>query len=211
MVEDTSNLKRNIPLEEVFMDQIDDILYGMLIVKATYNENKKELYLSNEKYLEARKEYTTLTRKTDRTARNKVDKMIQLGYITKSIDDKHKEYLIIKDKHSLWQVVKYDMLRYLVTTKSQSSVKIYAYLLNKFIYKQGSGEGWSFTLEELAQVLGYSEASSKSGNVTTSMRMIVDDLARTKVINFKTYSDGKTQKMRLIWVEQEYNKLEKVG
>lgn len=211
MVQDTSKLTRTIPLEEVFMDKIDDILYGMLAVKATYNPNSKELYLNNEKYMEVRKEYVKMTRKTDRTVRNRIDTMIKTGYLIRQIDDKGKDYLVIRGNHVAWEYVKYDMLKYLITTKSQSSVKVYTYLLNKFKWKQGSDEGYSFTLKELAMVCGYSESSANNSDITGMFRMIIDDLTRTGVINYKTYSDGKTQRMRLLWVEQEYSKLEKVG
>ena len=80
---DTSNLTRVIPLEEMFMNKIDDILYGFLLIRATFDPNIKKLYLSNEKYLETRKEYMRIIKVSDRTIRNKVDKMIFLGYISK--------------------------------------------------------------------------------------------------------------------------------
>ena len=79
----TANLTRVIPLEEMFMNKIDDILYGFLLIRATFDPNINKLYLSNEKYLETRKEYMRIIKVSDRTIRNKVDKMIFLGYISK--------------------------------------------------------------------------------------------------------------------------------
>ena len=187
------------------MNKIDDILYGFLLIKATFDPSIKKLYLSNDKYLEARKEYMRIIKTSDRTIRNKVDKMIFLGYISKGSNR-----LIFTQEHSAWEYVKYDMLKYLVATKSERSIKVYTYLLNKFKWKQNDPQGYSFTLKELALACGYSETSASTG-AASIFRLIVEDLARTGVINFKTYNDGKSSRMRLIWVEQEYEKLKPVG
>lgn len=207
MVETTTTAKtRRIPMDELFMGKVDDIFYGFLSLKATYNPNQKELYLTKQNELLARKEYHTMTKVTDRTLRNRVGKMVEYGYLV----DKGDRY-VFSAESSLWEIVQYDMLKYLVATKSENSVKIYCYLLNKFKWKQSSGEGYSFTLKGIARAIGYSESSSNSSNVTSIIRMIVEDLTRTGIINFVDYYDGKAPKMRLTWVEQDANKLEKVG
>lgn len=60
-----------------------------------------------------------------------------------------------------YQLIDNEMLWYVVSTRNKQAVKIYTYLVNKFLWKRQTQELYTFTKKELLTAIGY---SSKSDN-----------------------------------------------
>lgn len=201
---------RRIPTDQGFMSlSIDDILYGYLVTQATYNPSKKELYLPYKKVLEAKRNFATQGRVDIRTVRNRIKKMIEGGYIT---EKENGDYIFLQNS-TAWQLVEFEMLEYLVTTRNTNCIKIYCYLLSKFLWKEKQRkqdleiDKYKFTLGELARSIGYSETSSKEGKALKIVKFILDSLQREGIINCVQFYEDKTPYLRLVNVVQKYSSL----
>lgn len=83
--------KRRIPTDPGFMSlKIDDILYGFLVTQATFNPERKILYLPYKKVIEAKNTFARIARVDIRTVRNRIKKMIDGGYI---IEEESGDYI----------------------------------------------------------------------------------------------------------------------
>lgn len=182
---------------------IDDILWGMILVKATYNERDKELYITEENLLEVKRDYTRGIGVTARTTRNRLDKYFSLGMMEEKIVDNKIYYRLEDKKYQQYKIIDYYILKYLVTTKSHNSIKIYTYLLNKYDLWYGRDNMYSFTAGELLLALGYTESSARKGDLTEMVNMILKDLRKTGLIDYAEYFDGKSPRMRLTKVAKK--------
>lgn len=198
------NYTRNISLEPEFMNYgIDDILWGMILVKATYNEKDKELYITEDNLLEVKRDYTRGIGVTARTTRNRLDKYFSLGMMEQKIVDNKVYYRLEDKKYQQYKIIDYYILKYLVITKSHNAIKIYTYLLNKYDLWYGRDNMYSFTAHELLLALGYTESSANNGNLTEMIKMILRDLQKTGLIDYAEYYDGKSPRMRLLKVAKK--------
>lgn len=145
--------------------KVDDILYGFLVTLATYNPATKELYLPYKDVLTAKRTFANVARVDIRTVRNRVKRMIDGGYI---VENEKGDYIFSADSKE-WQLVEYNMLKYLVATRNDNCIKIYCYLLKKFLWKEDERgknpdiDKYKFTKGEIARALGYSETSARDG------------------------------------------------
>lgn len=75
------------------------------------------------------------------------------------------------------------MIYYLVITSNMNVIKIYLYLLNKWLWKaeKESTFDYDFTLKELRQALGYSD--SNNHEVDSAFRTILFSLAKQGIID----------------------------
>ena len=48
-----------------------------------------------------------------------------------------------------------NMLEYLLNTRNHNSIRLYLYLLNKYLWKENKNENYCFTIVELAKAIGY--------------------------------------------------------
>lgn len=199
--------KRNISLEQDFMNyNIDDILWGMILVKATYNPQIKQLYITDLNLIEVKRDYTRGIGVTARTTRNRVQKYIDMGMMEQKVMENTIIYTI-KDKYTKYKLVDYYILKYLVTTKSHNAIKVYTYLLNCYDLKKGQDNMYSFTVRELLLALGYAETTANKGDNTTMISMILRDLKKTELIDFVEYYEDKAPRMRLTKVATKKEEL----
>lgn len=148
---------RLIPQEKDFLHySTDDLLYGLLIYSASIESDEKNhisyLYVKKSDIIGIKKRVAEWTQSTVRTVDNHLIKLIQKEYIAYDVDKKR---YIIKDYLDRYQVLKNETLYFLLSTLRPNIVKIYAYLLNKYKWKQQTNEYYYFSINELLNLLGY--------------------------------------------------------
>lgn len=114
---------------------------------------------------------------SEATIRNTIKLYKIIGIITEEkIIDKYERLVdvyVLKQDFKRFQYIKTDTLKYLVDTANINVIKVYTYLLNKFIYKKNSNEKYSFTKKELCKSIGYSYRNdniSKINNILTCLK-----------------------------------------
>ena len=89
---------------------------------------------------------------TIRTMGNHLHDLMDKGYI--EYDQLNKRY-IIKNYHEKYQQVNNHMLFVLLQNMRPNTIKIYSYLLNKYIWKKSEGKVFYFSISSLLKDLGY--------------------------------------------------------
>lgn len=200
-------MKRRIPMDKEFMNYgVEDILYGMIALKASYNTSAQELYITYSNLLEVKREYRSAMCITRQTVDNRVKKLITKGYLVEQNNGQEIKYVLTADS-SKWELIDYEMLKYLVRTRNTHCIKIYCYLLNKYKWKKATAEYYSFTIKELLLALGYSDSSSQSGFFTETISIIIDSFNREGIIKTAQYYEGKAPRVRLLNVVQKVEEL----
>lgn len=116
---------------------------------------------------------------------------------------------VLLENYRTYQYIPLDTLQYLANTASSSVIKIYAYLLNKHIYKQKFNQFYSFTLQELAEQIGITDFNN--GN-TRRVKDCLNSLLSVDLISYAEYyvtidSGVPSPRMRLTSANQHYKKL----
>lgn len=172
-------MQRRISLEEDFMNySSNDILYGYMLASSTYHPVEKKLYLSKKNYFE--KEIPQIVAKLCGKSKRTIERHLavlmseerKLVAVEKLIcGDKEEECFVFPyDYDGAFQLVENDMLEYVVHTRNNCAVRIYVYLLNKYLWKKP--EDYLFTSKELLAAMGYSPKSNSS----TAYKMVADIL-----------------------------------
>ena len=149
-----NELQKPIPTEKDFMiNKISDLVYGYLqtqsyIGKNTKGEEVSLVYKTN--YLID--DISRATKIKKRTVYNKVKNLVNSGYIKE-------EEVFDKDGHvkkaytfktiNLYQKVNMETLRYLVSTGNDNVIKVYVYLLNRYLYKQNINKQYLFSERDI--------------------------------------------------------------
>lgn len=126
---------RRIPLTEDFLHyHIPDLIYGYIQHKATYNPQKGILYITADNLRKHKKTLEILCDCSRRTIDRQIQILITEKFIEETTDGKQCIYVIppVGDK---WQLIDWNMLEYLLNTRNNNCIKIYAYLLNKYLWK----------------------------------------------------------------------------
>lgn len=178
---------RRFSLEKDFMDySINDIIYGYLSYNSTFDKNNKERYIYMKDVAKLKPELARMLDCTARTVTNNINKMI--------IDDGHPDRLLragLKNGEAVYflvegpgryQFINYDILWYLLQTRSKIAIKVYVYLLNKYLWKQQSNEHYIFTIEEIAEAMGY---STKSMTIRPVISTLLESFCREGLICWK--------------------------
>ena len=161
---------RRFPLTEDFMSyKVDDLLYGYLQYKATYNPNKDRLYISLDNLRKSKSNIETMCGCSRRTIDRQIKSLIQDGMVEEVVED-NKYIYSLPYVGNRYQIIDWNMLEYLLNTRNHNSIRLYVYLLNKYLWKQDKEENYCFTIAELAEAIGY---QSKQ---TSTNRMIEDIL-----------------------------------
>ena len=219
------NRKRRFSLEENFMHYtIDDILFGVMYYLSTYHPTEKVFYLTKKNFTKNRK---IIKEACDgistQTLNNHLavlleKKLIQEKEIT-SGGEKYPSYTFSYEYKEKYQLIENEMLWYIVSTRSKQAVKIYIYLLNKYMWKKKDNqEQYVFTNSELLGALGYSTNSSnqKAGEIVNN---ILESFLREGVIKYETFyeeiylNNGKvipSPKKRLVFVASSKKELPKI-
>jgi DNA-binding transcriptional ArsR family regulator len=79
---------RRFPLTEDFMNyRVDDLLYGYLQYKATYNPNKDRLYITLDNLRKNKSNIETLCGSSRRTIDRQIKSLIEAGMVEEIIED----------------------------------------------------------------------------------------------------------------------------
>lgn len=167
-------------LEQDFMKyDIDDLLYGFMVYHTTYDPTAKEYYLTERKWTQIRPLFCRGTAMTAQTCRRHLDKLISKSNVIH--DEERRRYIFPHNNYYRYQNINNAMIYYLVITSNPNVIKLYIYLLNKWLWKQNIHEDYDFTLKELREALGYSGTDNKG--VDSAFRTILFSLAKQGIID----------------------------
>lgn len=171
---------RPMSLEQDFMKyDIDDLLYGFMVYHTTYDPTVQEYYITERKWTQIRPLFCRGTAMTAQTCRRHLTKLIEKKNLVH--DEERKRYIFPHNGLSKYQNINNAMIYYLVITSNPNVIKIYIYLLNKWLWKQNVNEDYDFTLKELREALGYSGSDNKE--VDAAFRTILFSLAKQGIID----------------------------
>lgn len=194
-----SNYKRCFPLEGSFMEyKIKDLLYGYLQYKSTFDEKNKELYITHKKYLQMKPELANLCGCSTRTVEREIQKLEDAALI-KWVETKEGTRIVITAMADRYQLIDYDMLEYLLNTRNHNTIRIYVYLLNKYLWKRQTDDNYIFTLSELITAIGYKSVGTSQ---TESMRRVIDSLEREGIIKTSIIKQSITREGKVIPVQR---------
>lgn len=205
---------RKFSLEEDFMNlAIDDLIFGFIQYLATYIPEQKLLYVPVAKVTKNKKLMALMIGKGDRTVTRKIEKCIDEGLLIKreiTLNDKSIQVYEIPQKTiGRYEILQDSMVWYVVCTRRQYILKIYLYLLNKYKWKQKTGEMYSFTCGELAEAVGYTKLSADNSVVLAVINAALCSLCNEGIIDYVEYYEGKAPRKRLTKVAQSIDELPK--
>ena len=169
---------RNISLEDDFMNySVDDLLFAFMSYHATYDPEAQEYYLTERNWVKYRPLLKSII--TTRNARNHLNSLITKGIIKHDVE--HMRYIFPHNGFKKYQQVNNSMLYYLIISSNMNIIKIYIYLLNKWLWKEKTKEPYYFTLKELREALGYS--GSNNPGVDDALHTILFSVAKQGIID----------------------------
>jgi len=225
-VSSTANQKRILPLDkECLADKaVDYKLYSILQKNSHYNgkgvrfvyknhptlgnlTRPRLLEIYNEKCIGNPQEQISLSTLKRKMALFKSIGMISEGKI-KDINGKEVSAFILLENFALFQYIPLETLEYLADTASSTVIKLYAFLLNKFLWKAKFNDTYVFTYAELAAEIGLND--NNNGN-TRIIRNCLNSLSNSELIDYcdfyvMTDSGVPSPRKRLINVNQYYKK-----
>ena len=221
----TANQKRVLPLDkECLADRaVDYKLYSILQKNSHYNgkgarfvyknhptlgnlTRPRLLEIYNEKCIDPQERISLSTLK------RKMALFKSIGMISESriedINGKEVSAFILLENFALFQYIPLETLEYLADTASSTVIKLYALLLNKFLWKAKFNDTYIFTYAELAAEIGLQD--SNNGN-TRIIRNCLNSLSNSELIDYcdfyvMTDSGVPSPRKRLINVNQHYKK-----
>ena len=169
---------RNISLEDDFMNySVDDLLFAFMSYHATYDPSAQEYYLTERNWVKYRPLLKSII--TTRNARNHLNSLIAKGIIKH--DAERMRYIFPHNGFKKYQQVNNSMLYYLIISSNMNVIKIYIYLLNKWLWKNKTNEPYYFTLKELREALGYS--GSNNPGVDDALHTILFSISKQGIID----------------------------
>lgn len=203
---------RRFPLTEDFMNyRVDDLLYGYLQYKATYNPNKDRLYITLDNLRKNKSNIETLCGCSRRTIDRQIKSLIEAGMVEEVIED-NKYIYSLPCVGNRYQIIDWNMLEYLLNTRNHNSIRLYVYLLNKYQWKYETKENYCFTIAELAQAIGY---QSKQTSTNKMIKDILNSFYREGIIKWREVIETITRqgkaipriRKELLFVAQHKNEL----
>lgn len=177
---------RRISLEEDFMNYgTNDLLFAYMLSCATYHPIEKRLYLAKAKYQLEKIPQTIakLCGKSKKTIDRHLTALIEKGLVAEDVvlcgEKQVMSYVFPYDKNTNYQIVNNDMLKYVIHTRNVCAVRIYTYLLNKYLWKPD----YHFTSKELQVAIGYS-ANTKTSSILEMIRDILESFKREGIIEY---------------------------
>lgn len=203
---------RRFSLEQDFMNySTDDLLYGALQYLATYHPEAENLYISKKVLTKNKKEIYSLCDLNAQSLKRHLNKLLEAGLIEETqLTCENAEVPVYTFPYNIddrYQLVDWEMLWYVVSTRNKFAVKIYIYLLNKFLWKQQTNEYYVFTIQEILRAMGY--GYNRNYVAESAVKNVLESFSREGVISFCDYyethilSDGSevpTPKKRLTFV-----------
>ena len=185
-MEKSKEYTRRISLEEDFMNhKTNDLLYAYMLTCATFHPIEQKLYLTKAKYaVEGIPQIIgKLCGKTRKTINRHLDALIEKGLIAEETiscgDSEVSCYVFPYDEDTNYQIVNNDMLKYVIKTRNQCAVRIYVYLLNKYLWKKD----YHFTSKELQVAIGFSK-NTETTAIYELIRDILESFKREGIIDF---------------------------
>lgn len=224
-VSPTASQKRILPLDkECLADKaVDYKLYSILQKISHYNgkgvrfvyknhptlgnlTRPRLLEIYNEKCADPQERISLSTLKRKMTLFKSIG-MISEGKI-KDINGKEVNAFILLENFALFQYIPLETLEYLADTASSTVIKLYAFLLNKFLWKAKFNDTYVFTYAELAAEIGLND--NNNGN-TRIIRNCLNSLSNSELIEYcdfyvMTDSGVPSPRKKLINVNQYYKK-----
>lgn len=214
-MENEKEVKRIFSLGENFMDfHTDDIVYGFMRTLSTarpVDKEKKiyEEYLPMTMLAPEKKMLANWFGCSVRNVNYKIDKLIEKKLVATKIIGNETCYIfpVKADKKNPFRLVNKKILQYLVYTRNNQCIRIYLYLLNKFLWKETLNQKkeeedeqkYIFTVQEIKEALGYNP------NTKTVNKMISAVLAsfnKEGIISYETKTDTKEVGGRVIPVKR---------
>lgn len=169
---------RNISLEDAFMNySVDDLLYAFMSYHATFDPQTQQYYLTERNWTKYKPLLKSII--TTRNCRNHLNSLISKGIIIH--DYEHMRYIFPHNGFKKYQPVNNAMLYYLIITSNINVIKIYIYLLNKWLWKNKTNEPYYFTLKELREAIGYS--GSNNPGVDDALHTILFSISKQGIID----------------------------
>lgn len=203
--------KRRIPVEGDFMKTMySDKWYSYLqcISVKMKGDNEEDIYVVfKKKDLFSRG--SKIINTSLKTVKRKHEKLLEGGFIEeitiKDNFDKDKVVYKLSYINTLYQMVDVSVLEALYVLKTESMIKIYAYLLNKHVYYKG--RNYVFTKGELIdKCLGLKNKDDKDS--LRKVELILSILKDMKLIDYKTIKipleNSYTYRKELIGVGLKY-------
>lgn len=182
-------MKRRFSLEDDFMNySTDDLIYGYLSYCSTFDPVNKERYIAIKNVSPLKKYMAAMINKTTKTVSNRIEKLVEKELLIKKVKG-NQEVFVFTEKSKTYQLVNYDILFYLLVSRNQFAIKVYVYLLNKYLWKLQTHEYYIFTLEELAQALGYAESSICG--VTPMLNIVLESFYREGLLKWREVVESK--------------------
>ena len=212
------NRQRRISTDEDFMKySTDDLLYGAMYYLSTYHKTYQKLYLTKKNYTKSRKELYAICGLNAQSLNNHLNKLIDNGLIEKDVmkvgEEDVEVYTFPYNKNGKYELVENEMLWYIVSTRNKQAVRVYVYLLSKYLWKQKTGDEFIFTNKDILKALGYSPDYKLASSMITN---ILESFQREGVINYEEeyeahiMNDGNitpTPKKRLYFVARSKSEL----
>lgn len=147
--------------------------------------------------LPSQEQIGTIINKSRRTIVSHLKYLKDTGYI---IDDVSNKRFILPKMEKMYFKVPQDTIQYLQNTVKQPVIKTYIYLGQRFNYKQSQAtkEQYVFTLKEICEHLGL--------NYERNYKTIKDYLIcleKFELIQYQTFRENKTPKMKLLSVKTD--------
>lgn len=169
---------RNISLEDAFMNySVDDLLYAFMSYHAIFDPQTQQYYLTERNWTKYKPLLKSII--TTRNCRNHLNSLISKGIIIH--DYEHMRYIFPHNGFKKYQPVNNAMLYYLIITSNINVIKIYIYLLNKWLWKNKTNEPYYFTLKELREAIGYS--GSNNPGVDDALHTILFSFSKQGIID----------------------------
>lgn len=173
---------RRFPLEDKFMNyKLNDVLYGYLQYIATYNPNSDKLYITADNLMKQKNEIAKLCKCSNRTVNRQIQSLVKDGLIEAEAEQNRFIY-VLPAIGKRYQTINCDMLGYLLCVGNVNAVRLYIYLLNKYLWKQKTNESYFFTLDELAKAIGYESTKAEHNKM---IRFILESYLRQGIVKWR--------------------------
>ena len=156
---------------------IKDIIYGYLQLMATFNPSTRELYIKYSSYVSEKNLISDVASCSTRTVERAISSFENSGLI-KIVDGN----IILTPSTNRYQLVDHAILKMIVDTGEHNIVRIYSYLLNKYLWKKSQSTEYLFTITELANAIGYNSFNSNIGN---RIEHVLNTLKELRIIKFE--------------------------
>ena len=198
------------------MWDIDDLLYGYLKLRATFNPAAQELYFTTKTWNKTAtkqeiKKLCGIERKRERDTH--FNKLVNAGLIElRGAGTKEERYVFVDDEIN-YKLVPLDLLEYFLNTASSGVIQVYIYLLDKYEWKKKMGGTYFFTKKEIALALGYSEsvAQKKINRINDILECLIrQGIVKFEEVGVKTVNGKPTIRQKLVFVARSKEELDPV-